>query len=565
MDGNSPTPKQASKKYWGNLGYFRKSHYLRQRRGWCFAIAALCSIAFAATYHFWGSSRIFSKGPISQNHASLPNDCRACHIDAEIDPLKALRSSGSSLRSILTAGSSRASGKPGHWPAELSRMDKTCLECHRNYALHGPQSAALALRSVSNEMALVHATQCFICHREHAGHEPMAAPIRETCISCHSKAEELSRARTTLPLKDKDNDTSVAATGENRDLGDGLIRFLAPARISDPVKPFADYAGHPHPGHPPFNYEQANLKDPADLEFNHWRHEQSNVTALEPDKTLDCIKCHKPSPGGVYYQPVKYEQHCKRCHSLQILPSLSELRIPHGDAQKVRFFLASIEFAIENFAIENARANGTTDSKQLSEQAKTERQDFGLGTLTALENDVFSGGDRNDNPNLRRLRDRDTKFIIGCKKCHPNTTRDPDGVPQVPPPNMAERWVQRGPFTHLPHTHMDCVDCHQDAHTSKLTSDILMPPQKLCAECHRSSSTPSPVPVAVPKSPPATINEKLTADQRRVGDIKWDCQSCHVFHAPPDAGAFIRATSSAQPGSTPIPAKPSAGNVPNRN
>ena len=48
MDGNPPTPKQVAQKYWGNLGYFAKSHYLRRLRGWCSAIVALCSIAVAA-------------------------------------------------------------------------------------------------------------------------------------------------------------------------------------------------------------------------------------------------------------------------------------------------------------------------------------------------------------------------------------------------------------------------------------------------------------------------------------------------------------------------------------
>src|ERR1043166_8030864 len=157
MDGNSPTPKQASKKYWGNLGYFRKSHYLRGLRGWCFAIAAFCSTAFAAPYHFWAGGGIFSKGPISQNPASFANDCRACHIDAEIGALKAAlseRPSGTSLQKILAADASRESGGTAHWPAERSRMDEACLKCHANSALHHPQTAALALRSVAKDMTL---------------------------------------------------------------------------------------------------------------------------------------------------------------------------------------------------------------------------------------------------------------------------------------------------------------------------------------------------------------------------------------------------------------------------
>ncbi len=525
MDGNSPTPKQSSQKYWGNLGYFRKSHYMRRLRGWCFAITALCAIVAAATYHYWGTGRIFSKGPISQNHASFANDCRACHIDAEIDTLKAAlseRPSGASLQTILTAGSSR-DGKSAHWPAERSRMDEACLKCHANTALHAPQTAALALRNVSTEMAQVHATQCFTCHREHVGHGAIVPPDRQTCTSCHNSAEELRLARTSLPLKGQ----PVAATGENRDLGDGLIRFLAPAEKSRPVKPFADYTGHP-----PFSYEKAGLRDPADLKYNHARHERDDVTVLGPNKKLACADCHTPGPGGAYYQPVSYAKHCQQCHSLQILPDLPNLLIPHGDAQKVRYFLASIRVAIENAL----RAEGTTDAAELSKRAETEQQTLrnrGLDTLVELEQRVFFDGDPKDSPNDRRMRAGNRKFLTECAKCHTVNPAEPGKSPRVNPPNMAERWVQRGPFTHLPHTHMECADCHATAHTSKLTSDILMPPQKLCAECHRPPATPSPLAVASFKSPtPSTAAEALAAKQRHSGGIKWDCQSCHAFHAP---------------------------------
>jgi predicted CXXCH cytochrome family protein len=296
------------------------------------------------------------------------------------------------------------------------------------------------------------------------------------------------------------------------------------------------------------------------LKFNHARHERADVSAMGPNQKLGCADCHKPGPGGVYYQPVKYERNCQQCHSLQIQPSLPKLRIPHGDAEKVRYFLASIRVAFEN-AI---RAEGTTDPAELSKQAETEMQSLrkrGAETLAELEQRVFFEGDPKDNPNDRRLRAGNRKFLTECAKCHTVTPGEAGKSPRVNPPRMAERWVQRGPFTHLPHTHMDCAECHQAAHTSTLTSDILMPPQKLCAECHRPPSSANPV-AADHKSPtPSIAGHELAAEQRRVGGIKWDCQSCHVFHAPPDASAFTRATSSAPP----VPAKPSAGNVPNRN
>ena len=531
MDDNAPKPKQVSKKYWGNLGYFRKSHYMRRLRGWCFALVALCSIVVAATYHRWGSGKIFSKGPIAKNHASFANDCRACHLDAEIGALKALlseRPSGASLRTMF-----EGDAKDDHRRATSARMDEACLKCHATSGFHLPQSAALALRGVSNNLAVVHATQCFTCHREHVGHEPMAAPGRETCTACHNDADALRRSRTSLAL----TPAPVAVTGENRNLGDGLIRFLAPAKNSGALPPFADYAH----GHPPFSYEAPGLRDPADLKFNHARHERADVTALGPNQKLNCADCHKPGPGGVYYQPVSYERNCQQCHSLQFQPDLPNLRIPHGDPEKARYFLASVRIPIEK-AI---RAGGISDAGELTSRVDSEMQSLrnrGLGTLAEFERRVFFEGDPKDNPDDRRMRAGNRKFLTECAKCHTVTPGTEGNVPRVNPPTMAERWVQRGPFTHQPHRHVDCAECHQGAHTSKLTSDILMPPQKLCAECHRPPSAASPVVVAEGLK---SASADLAIRQQRAGGIKWDCQSCHAFHAPPDAGALIPSSSAA--------------------
>ena len=351
--------------------------------------------------------------------------------------------------------------------------------------------------------------------------------------ACHNDADALRHTRSSLPNKG----APVAATGENRDLGDGLVRFLAPAKTAGSLKPFADYTGHP-----PFSYEQANLRDPADLKFNHARHERADVSVLGPNKTLVCGDCHKPGPGGVYYQPVSYERHCQQCHSLQIQPSLPKLRIPHGDTEKVRYFLASIRIAMEG-AI---KAEGISEPADLSQRVETEilaLRKRGPETLAELEKRVFFEGDPKDNPDDRRMRPGNRKFLTECAKCHTVTKGDAGHAPMVHAPNMAERWVQRGPFTHLPHGHMDCADCHQGAPTSKLTSDILMPPQKLCAECHRPPSAESlSEGGSGQKFPaPSTLGGgELAASQRRLGGIKWDCQSCHVFHAPPDASAFPR-------------------------
>jgi hypothetical protein len=534
MADRNPTQKQVAAKYTGNLHYFRQPHYFRRLRWACFAAAVVLSIAGALTFRFWGKQSAFSTGPISENHARFASDCRACHLDADRDLFGSLLHSP--VHTGATAAPSPAAAKLLSRTA-LSLMDQACLQCHPTSGLHLPQSTGLALRTVSSELNVVHATSCAVCHREHIGTQRMALPERQSCATCHDNADELRRTRRSLRLDKPD----VAATGENRDLGDGIVRFIAAPRAVGTLPAFPNYAQ----GHPAFGYEQPGARDPADLKFNHARHLRGDLPALKSGP-LTCNTCHQSGAGGVFYQPVRYEKHCQECHSLQIQPSLPQLRVPHGDPEKVRFFLASLESSFEA-AI---RAEGVADPSQIARRVGGEMQALrrrGLNTLDDLERRVFLEGDPRDDPGTRLMRAGNPKFLTECAKCHTVTPGGANRAPSVQPPNIAERWIQRGPFTHLPHEHMACTDCHGTATKSKLTSDILLPPQALCAECHRPQAPHAPQPWEMVKanagSPPH--GEALAAAQRSAGGVKWDCQSCHVFHAPPDATAVTQSLTAA--------------------
>ncbi len=533
MAEKKPTQKQIAGKYAGNLGYFRKSHYLRSLRAWCFAAAVVVSIVGVFTYRYWGTQQAFSTGPISENHARFATDCRACHLEAESDLFKSLlRDPAATPHLPLATAATTPDAAKLLSRTSLSLMDQACLKCHPTQGLHLPQSTGLALRTVSNELNVVHATSCAVCHREHAGPQRMALPERQTCATCHDNADELRRTRRSLKLEE----ATVAASGENRDLGDGLIRFIAAPRPVGTLPAFANYAE----GHPPFGYEQPGARDPADLKFNHARHLRGDLPAIKSGK-LNCASCHQPGPGGVFFQPIDHEKHCMECHTLQIQPSLPKLRVPHGDPEKVRYFLASLGTSFEAAL----RAEGLTDPVEISRRVEAETQSLrrrGLNTLADLERRVFLEGDPRDDGTTRTMRAGNPKFLTECAKCHTVTPGAAGQLPVVNRPKIAERWVQRGPFTHLPHEHMACTDCHGAATKSKLTSDILLPSQALCAECHRPqvANAAQPWDAVKTSSAAAEHNAALAAAQRSAGGVKWDCQSCHTFHAPPDATAVTQ-------------------------
>ena len=543
MDKDKPSQKQIASSYRGELGYPRKPHYLRRVRGACFVGAVLVSLLGVLAFRFWGTQKVFSTGPISENHARFANDCRACHLDAETDLFKSLSKSndGLSHRPAPSADPGSAITAKLLSRTSLSLMDQACLQCHPTSGLHLPQSAGLALRTVSSGLNVVHATSCAVCHREHEGHQRMAPPDRQSCATCHNDADELRRTCRTLKL----TTTNVGATGENRDLGDGVLRYIAPARPIGSLQPFANYAS----GHPAFGYEQSNARDPASLKFNHARHLRADLPAVKGGK-LNCASCHQPGTGGVYYQPISYQKHCQECHSLQILPSLPNLLVPHGDPEKARYFLASLPLSFES-AI---RAEGITEPSAISKRVEAETQALhrrGLNTIGDLEERVFFKGDPQDDAGSRLMRSGNPKFLTECAKCHTVSPAGPNHAPIVHPPQIAERWIQRGPFTHLPHEHIACADCHGAATKSKLTSDILLPSQTLCAECHRPPVAGSLQAWSSVKSNSTPSSHSLAAAQRADGGVKWDCQSCHTFHAPPDANAVISKLSASAPDAIP--------------
>ncbi|MGB8170428.1 MAG: hypothetical protein WCF18_23195 [Chthoniobacteraceae bacterium] len=529
MAEKDPTQKEIAGNYARNFDYPKRPHYLRRIRGWCFAAAVVISIVGALTYSYWGTQRAFNTGPISENHARFANDCRACHLEAETDFFKSLLQPASAgLPTAAPAPIVRSSDAAKLlYRTSISLMDQACLQCHPTQGLHLPQATGLALRTISSELNVVHATSCAVCHREHIGPQRMALPERQTCGTCHDHVEELRRTRRSLKLKP----ATIAATGENRDLGDGLLRFIAAPRPVGTLPAFASYAD----GHPPFGYEQPGMRDPADLKFNHARHLRSDIPAGKEGR-LDCATCHQRGPGGAFYQPVRYQKHCQECHSLQISPTLPQLRVPHGDPEKVRYFLASLGTSTEAAL----RAEGLSDPVEISRRIEAENQALrrrGLASLSDLERRVFLEGDPRDDGTTRLMRAGNPKFLTECAKCHTVTPGAAGQLPVLNRPRIAERWVQRGPFTHLPHEHMACADCHGAATKSKLTSDILLPAQALCAECHRppENHTPQPWESVTTSAALSAPTPALAAAQRSAGGVKWDCQGCHIFHAPPDA------------------------------
>jgi len=500
--------------YRGNLGYFRKAHYLRSLRFWLFigGIAAIASMM--AFVHTRKSESFFTTGPLSENHARLHHDCAACHVEPRANPL-AITTDTERLR---------ADSSP--------LMDRACLQCHSLQKLHLPQTTGLTLEARSSELILAHAVDCASCHKEHAGPLRMPVPESSTCLTCHADEDALHRSRKTLPLG---RTVPPMTEAENLLFPDGLIHFIAPPLPGGKLPVFTAT----DTGHPPFGYERPGVQDPAKIRYNHKRHDFDDIPKVNGRK-LNCADCHILGPGGVSFQPIQYEQHCATCHSLQIQPSLPKLTIPHGDSEKVRYFLAGLNVSFE-YAI---RAEGLTDPVAISRRVEEERQSLqrrGILSPKDLEQRVFFQGDPPEDKTDRRPRSGNRKFLTECAKCHTVGPGSDTHAPKVEQPRIASFWLQKGRFTHEPHSHMACADCHSKVYGSTETTDILLPTQASCAECHRPPAKGTPVDLAGLMSAPLSgSGSALAATQRAGGGVRWGCVSCHTYHSPADAQAIIQ-------------------------
>lgn len=559
------TQKQIAQKYKDNLAYYKHGHFFRRLRLACFVLAVLGSLGAVFGFRFWATKEYFNTGPISQNHARFSNNCEVCHDGAVPDLSRALKldqaitglSEGNlpsiDLEKLKPTGDSAAELKALASrnlskeklseltqvvikKSSLTGMDRACLKCHEPFKLHQPQNEAISLRGVHPEMPLVHADRCSTCHREHTGHGRMKTPESETCATCHADREELKRTRNAITIAS----ANPPSKPENRDIGDGIIRFIVP---QDPEAKPAIIKGYAD-GHPPFQYEQAAARDPAAIKFGHARHEQDDVRV--DGRQLECRDCHLPGSGGVYYQPVKYEKHCAKCHSLGLTADLPKVAIPHGDPEKVRAFLRSLSAQYATYFMKEEGKTDRAEIGQLVTEQFEKLRTRGMTSTEELERRVFFTGDPPRTNDRISSKSNNAQVFPACQLCHEVTGGDVANVPKFTKVNMAERWVNHGPFTHLPHRHMKCDDCHGAAHKSEATSDILMPKQQLCAECHRPLQRDKLLEVVNDGVAPKPGTPEMAAHQRREGGVKWECQSCHQFHAAPEAVQFLEAKT-AQP------------------
>ncbi len=463
----------------------------RRSLAWVLGLTVLLlCIAVPVTLFFTGGHRMiradqqWNSGPLSQSHAFLQGDCKACHQKAFVavrdDACLSCHGASSGDGAPLI---SHAAGGP------LPSLIRAHASAHRLSAAT-PLPANLPGRvTVLIDRLVDHPNdRCASCHIEHVPladgalpTERRAIPLLKTVNDCTDCHRSLKRRLPDTALGDTPN---WARHPEFRPLvavGGKTLRRVALSRSPSTV---------------------------TGLIFSHRIHllAAGGVARMAVElgrsrgygEALDCGACHHADPAGGGFVPVRMEHDCRACHTIAFARTAAGVQtLPHGSVRTLVAFLRSSESDASRGtgapAVDDQRRRpGTIDTPSAPPSRSTPIRSAGWST--------------------RILHDAATpNGACGfCHKISAATARSPDFTVQSVPQLM--RHLPAGGFDHGVVAHRQdalgrpiCGQCHA-ASTTDAAGALLLPSIKSCAACHGARQATSP----------AASN----------------CAECHDYHAP---------------------------------
>ncbi|MEA3028968.1 MAG: hypothetical protein QOG13_293 [Sphingomonadales bacterium] len=415
---------------------------------WSFYQGRSEAARYAQGYH---ADRLWLSGSLSRGHASLGDNCQACHVT----PFVSVR-------------------------------DEACTACHVNIHDHADARRLAAatpnlsgFRRLQMRVGLWFGQEpgrCVECHTEHEGPQQIPPTPQRFCADCHTDL----RAR--LP------DTRLA----------GASDFEGVHPEFQPLLLIGWDGGQPRLERVPLS---RNPREQSNLKFPHALHLDPRGGAAQMGRrlrgrygfgdSLVCADCHVPTPDGTRFQPPDMEGDCGMCHSLafdEIGGTIRTLR--HGSPAQVIGDLRALYRAggPQRPAELSAGARERPgDVAQIRAAVQYARARAGIGSRADLAiRGIFSPGG-------------------ACFDCHEVVQPRPGTLNyDIRPVAFPSRYLLHGWFDHRDHQIMQrpgrprlegpgaCASCHR-APASNSSSDVLLPDLASCRDCHGGETTRLPV------------------------------------------------------------------------
>ena len=374
----------------------------------------------------------WSSGTLSDAHASLSNNCSACHQKAFV-----------SVTDGACQACHTASALPDH--AEPARMAKGRLP---DGGVMGAAHSAFNLPQ----------GRCTSCHKEHEGAATVMTVAESFCTDCHGG------------LKSRLPDTAVANVPGWAKHPDFRATLVSSPSADKPVFTRTALAGarersgliYPHDIHQSTTNAVANMA-------------QKQRLPQGADGALPCSYCHKADSDQVRFKPIDMEANCGACHDLAFARDGGTVRtLPHGKP-------AQVAGIIRDFTL----------SESFAPRAGVQRLSFDRH-LPGKAPPPLPGG----NPAARAQAAVVSVFTGKglCTECHVVTDTGAADLTRrfaIAPVSINDHYLPQGQFPHGKHKSYDaktgqaaCVACHTSVTKSKVSTDVNIPGVANCRECH---------------------------------------------------------------------------------
>ena len=189
------------------------------------------------------------------------------------------------------------------------------------------------------------------------------------------------------------------------------------------------------------------------LRFNHRNH----LAAALEGGPLACSDCHAPQPDGRDFRPIRFEEHCAKCHRERLDPDVGD-EVPHGiQPPQMRDWATAILLRrfLEDPALAAPRGSATPGRVP---EAPPDWTSALRGRADAALNALLTPG-------------------RGCLLCH-------DGdAERIVPPEIPSNWLPKARFDHKTHRVERCANCHA-AEGNTDAREVDVPGIHTCQECH---------------------------------------------------------------------------------